>query len=57
MKFFISILLPQPAMAVLLLGLKVITGLSSLWCLLIAVILLLSFIKGYEMTRGDGMYG
>lgn len=51
MKFFISILLPQPAMAVLLLGLKVITGLSSLWCLLIAVILLLSFIKGYEMTR------
>ena len=52
MKFFIAVLLPQPAVGVLLLGLKVITGLSTLWCLPIAAILLLCFIKGYEMTRG-----
>ena len=49
MKFFISILLQHPVFVVLWLGLKVITGLSSWWCLLITVILLLCFIKGYEM--------
>ena len=49
MKYFISLLLSQPAAGVLLLGLKIITGLSSWWCLLITVILLLCFIKGYEM--------
>ena len=51
MKYFISLLLPQPAIGVLLLGLKVVTGLSTLWCLLITVIFLLCFIKGYEMAR------
>jgi hypothetical protein len=51
MKFFISLLLPQPAVGVLLLGLKIITGLSTLWCLPIAAILLLCFIKGYEMSK------
>ena len=49
MKHFIAFLLQYPVIVVLLLGLKVITGLGSLWCPLIAVILLLCFIKGYEM--------
>lgn len=51
MKYFISLLLPQPAIVMLLLGLKIITGLSTLWCLPIAWILLFCFIKGYEMAR------
>ena len=57
MKIFISLLLELPVCVVLGVGLKVITGLSYWWCIPIAVIVLLSFIKGYEMTRGDGMYG
>ena len=56
MKHFISLLLELPVCVVLGVGIKVITGLSNWWCIPIAVILLLSFIKGYEMTRGDGMY-
>jgi len=51
MKIFISLLLPQPAVGVLLLGLKVITGLSTWWCIPIAVILLLSYDIGSDMTR------
>ena len=51
MKFFISILLQHPVFVVLWLGLKVITGLSSWWCLLIAAILLLSYDMGSEMSR------
>ena len=52
MKIFIAVLLQYPTFVVLTLGLKVITGLSSWWCLLIAVMLLVSYNKGSEMTRG-----
>ena len=51
MKHFISFLLELPVCVVLGVGIKVITGLSYWWCIPIAVILLLIFIKGYEMTR------
>ena len=54
MKHFIAFLLQYPVIVVLLLGLKVITGLGSLWCPLIAVILLLSYNKGYEMLKRLG---
>ena len=51
MKIFIAVLLQHPAFVVLTLGLKVITGLSFWWCLLIAVILLVSYTIGDEMSR------
>ena len=51
MKIFISHLLKYPLYAVLLLGIKLITGLSVWWCIPIAVILLLSYTIGDEMTR------
>ena len=52
MKHFISLLLQFPLFAVLCLGLGVITGLSTWWCIPIAVMFLVSYDIGYEMTRG-----
>jgi hypothetical protein len=51
MKFFISLLLQFPLFAVLCLGLGVITGLSNWWYIPIAVILLVSYDIGSEMSR------
>ena len=51
MKHFIAFLLELPLCMVLLADTKVITGLSTWWCIPIAVILLLSYDIGYEMTR------
>ena len=51
MKHFIAFLLELPVCVVIGVGLKSITGLNTLWCIPIDVILLLCFIKGYEMTR------
>lgn len=51
MKYFISLLLQFPLYVGLPAGIKVITGLSNWWCIPITVILLLSYIIGYEMTR------
>ena len=56
MKFFIGLLLQVPVSSVLGVGLKVITGLSMWWCIPISAILLLIFIKGYEMWERLGMY-
>jgi hypothetical protein len=53
MKLFIPFLLQSQVCSVLGVGLKVMTGLSNWWCIPIADILLLIFIKGYEMTRGE----
>ena len=52
MKLFIAFLLQVPVCVVLCLGLSKITGLSNWWCIPIAVILLLSYDIGSEMTRG-----
>jgi hypothetical protein len=52
MKHFISFLLELPVCVVLNFGVGAIIGLNNWWCIPITVILLLSFIKGYEMTRG-----
>ena len=51
MKLFISFLLQFPVCFLLGVGLKVMTGLSNWWCIPIAAILLLIFIKGYEMWK------
>jgi hypothetical protein len=56
MKFFIGLLLQLPVCSVLGVGVKVITGLSMWWCIPIASILLIIFIKGYEMWERLGMY-
>jgi hypothetical protein len=56
MKFFIGLLLQLPVSSVLGVGLKVITGLSMWWCIPISAILLLIFIKGYEMWERLGIY-
>jgi hypothetical protein len=53
MKFFIGILLQSQVCSVLGVCLKLLTGLSSLWCIPIAAILLLIFVKGFEMTKGE----
>ncbi len=53
MKLFIGILLQSQVCSVLAVVLKLLTGLSSLWCIPIAAILLLIFVKGFEMTKGE----
>ena len=52
MKHFISFLLQLPVFVVLGVGIKLITGLGSWWCIPIAVILLVSYEMGSDMTRG-----
>jgi hypothetical protein len=56
MKHFIAFLLELPVCVGLPAGIKVITGLSNWWCIPIAVILLLSYNKSYEMLKRLGMY-
>jgi len=50
MKHFIAFLLELPVCVVLPAGIKVITGLSNWWCIPISTILLLIFVKGFEMA-------
>ena len=54
MKHFIAMLFELPLCMVLPAGIKAITGLSIWWCIPIAIILLLSYIKGYEMLKRLG---
>ena len=54
MKHFIAMLFELPLCMVLPAGIKAITGLSTWWCIPIAIILLLSYIKGYEMLKRLG---
>ena len=51
MKHFISYLLQLPVFVVLGVGIKLITGLGSWWCIPIAVILLVNYEMGSDMTK------
>jgi hypothetical protein len=53
MKFFIGLLLQLPVSSVLGVGLKVITGLSILWCFPIAVVLCLMYDVGDKIMWGE----
>lgn len=51
MKHLISHLIQFPVFFAVPAGLKVITGLSVWWCIPIALISIISYDIGYEMTR------